>query len=94
MTAHSSRRNRNKGGKSGGDFPDPLITPLRWFYPFFPFAMCGKIAATAPIAAVMVPIIAAMTVGFSNNPPDEVACMVTAGTGVMTGDVDMIVRAG
>jgi hypothetical protein len=59
------------------------------FSNFLIFALCVKIVAPAPIHAVTIPIIAAMTVGFSNALPEEDGDVVDSrgvtGTGVIAG---------
>jgi hypothetical protein len=44
----------------------------RVVHSFFIFALCVKSVTAAPIHAVIIPITAAITVGLSNTPPDDV----------------------
>jgi hypothetical protein len=57
-------------------------------YSFFTFDIWVKIVTAAPIEAVIPPIIAARTVGFSINPPDAcVGCTTITGAVLSIGAI-------
>jgi hypothetical protein len=59
-----------------------LVTPAHFH--FLNFDRCGKIAANAPIHAVIIPSMDASIVGLFSNPPEDVdvGCTVVTGAGV------------